>query len=116
MSRRDENYLALAGRYGSKRRDMRTFHVGAVGLRADGAVVYARNEAKERQAGDAHAEARLAQKLDVGAEVWVARVSREDGSMKIAKPCKHCERALRRRGVRRVVYTTGPNTFDWLLL
>lgn len=96
---------------GSK--DVRTFLLGAVGLRADGVFVSSRNIPAPEATFERnhHAETRLARKLTPGSTVWVARVARRDGSWAMAKPCRGCERRLRIAGVSRIVYTIGPN--EW---
>ena len=99
--------------------DMREALIGAVGERADGAVVFARNEAvletesnpgQRWSFGPAHAEWRLAKKLDTGAVVYVARM-RKDGTLAMARPCPGCERVLRSRKVSRVYYTVNQTTY-----
>ena len=110
---KDYNRLRLeeAARLAARDRDGRSYFVGAVGLRRDGARVAARNGHARFPEPAAHAEARLCQKLDVGATVWVARMT-SGGRWALAKPCPHCEVTLRRRGVARVVYTTGPDSYE----
>jgi len=116
MSRKEDlGLLEQAARLGSKRKDERSFWVGALGLRADGAFVSSYNGAARDKCAMIHAETRLCSKLDVGAIVWVARASR-NGDLAMAKPCHNCERMLRRRGVRKVVYSTGPDSFEVLQL
>lgn len=112
-----ESFLQKAIDFATKRKDARCFFVGAVGIRADGAVVRARNEAAERRLPCAHAEARLIKKLGKGSPVvYVARYSPGQKSWALAKPCPDCERALKRAHVKRVVFTTGPNTFEEMRL
>lgn len=113
---KDLQMLHRAAAVASKRRDQRSFLVGAVGLRADGALVHAHNGADTDVSATIHAEVRLSKKLDVGATVWVARAARLNGQLALAKPCPNCERVLRRNGVRRVVYSTGPDSFEVLNL
>jgi hypothetical protein len=93
--------------------DIRTYLLGAVGLRADGVVVSSPNIPSRDFTNERsnHAEVRLARKLTLGSTVWVARVARKDGSWAMAKPCRGCERRLRATGVERIVYTIGPN--EW---
>jgi tRNA(Arg) A34 adenosine deaminase TadA len=96
-------------------RDERTFWVGAVGVRTDGALVTARNGAVRGVSMSAgvpkscrwHAEGRLVRKLDKGSTVYVARVLRQDFTFTLAKPCVLCERRLRSHGVRTVYYSVG---------
>jgi hypothetical protein len=99
--------------------DRREARLGAIGERADGVVVFARNSAvldtegnggEPWSFGPAHAEWRLAKKLDTGAVVYVARV-KKDGTIAMARPCGGCERVLRSRKVSRVYYTVNPTTY-----
>ena len=113
MAMRDFDLLWEAARLAFKRKDMRSHYVGAIGWRADGTRVRAHNSPAPEKEPSIHAEARLVHKLDVGATVWVARMSRI-GQLALAKPCPNCERALRGRGVRRVYYSTGPDSFEFL--
>jgi len=89
--------------------DRREHRIGAVGLRADGAVVTARNGSCPNglRAPSAHAEARLARKLDWGSIVFVARASK-NGDLALAEPCKRCRQVLRQRGVAKVYYSMDP--------
>lgn len=91
--------------------DLRSFLLGAVGLRADGVFVSSRNIAAPDCAPQHHAEARLVRKLTPSSCVWVARVRRKDGDWGLAKPCPGCQRLLRSSGVKRVVYTIAPG--EW---
>lgn len=115
MARKDLDLLSQAARLGSKRKDERSFWVGALGLRADGTFVASYNGAARDKCPHIHAETRLCSKLDVGATVWVARAAR-NGDLAMAKPCPNCERVMRNKGVRRVVYSTGPASFEVMQL
>lgn len=110
MPIRDTDRLTEAAAIAARHSDRRTYLVGAVAVRRDGALVRSRNGAPKYPNQPSHAEARLAAKLDVGATVWVARITR-GGIVALAKPCPNCETLLRRRGVRRVIYTTGPDSY-----
>jgi tRNA(Arg) A34 adenosine deaminase TadA len=90
----------------------RDFFLGAVGLRKDGAAVIARNQtAVGERFLSGHAEARLARKLGVFADmVLVVRITKNN-QYAMAKPCKYCENILRSRNVKRVFYTTGSDPF-----
>lgn len=112
---RDRNYLYKAALVASKRKDQRSFWVGAIGRRSDGVHVCSYNGAAQNKCAEIHAEARLCLKLDVGATVWVARMSK-NGEMANAKPCPNCERILRKKGVKKVIYTTGPTEYEVLNL
>jgi len=103
--------FAEARKFATRIRDERTYYLGAYGIRADSARVRARNGAALYLAPEAHAEVRLCRKLDRGAVVYVARISRIDGGYRIAKPCANCRKALKQRGVSRVYYTIGPNEY-----
>lgn len=85
----------------------RRWRLGAVGVRADGVIVQARNGAAIGPTPAAHAEGRLAAKLTPGSVVFVARVLRKDGTAALAKPCKSCQALLKAAGVVRVYYTTA---------
>ena len=56
----------------------------------------------------AHAEARLARKLDVGSKVFVTRVNKR-GDWRLARPCPNCFRVLWAKGVQTIWWTTGKN-------
>ena len=91
--------------------DPRSYVLGAVGLRRDGLIVVARNVSSSEVMTSHHAEARLCKKLTWASEVWVTRVTR-DGHFAMSKPCVYCMNALLARGVKRIVYTTGPNRWE----
>ena len=93
--------------------DIRTFFLGAVGIRKDGVLVTSRNVASREVALSHHAEARLTRKLTPDSEVWVARV-RKNGEWAMARPCESCQKRLRTSGVKRVTYTIEPN--EWGIL
>jgi len=107
-----ERMIELATGIACRRRDRREFLLGAVGIRSDGAIVMSRNEASAVPQPDAHAEARLARKLDHGATVFVARVLGSSGELAMAKPCHSCEMRLRSRGVKKVFYTDHEGTIQ----
>lgn len=97
--------LKMAAAMAVLKDDKRTHRLGAVGLRKDGTIVASSNAPNTEPLWATHAEARLVQKLDVGATVFVARVMK-DGSWAMAKPCHDCMLMLCGRGVRRVFWTT----------
>ncbi len=87
--------------------DMRLHAIGAVGIRKDGAIVRSRNGSSKIPLPEAHAEARLCDKLDFGTPyVFVARV-RKDGTYGMSKPCQDCAIKLKMKGVKRVYFTTN---------
>jgi tRNA(Arg) A34 adenosine deaminase TadA len=96
------NLAAGAALNGKKR----NFLVGAVGIRSDGTLVAAVNSIVQVPTPSAHAESRLCRKLDYGATVYVARITKT-GDIALSKPCPRCEGALRAHGVKKVYYTIG---------
>lgn len=95
--------------------DPRCFRLGAVGLRSDGVIVYARNGSGSSPTPSGHAEARLARKLDAGSTVYVARIL-ADGTWAMAKPCPRCMPRLRAKRVKRVYYTIANNQFGGIII
>ncbi len=92
-----------------KKIDRRQFLLGAVGVRSDGAIVTAYNGAvREGKLLQAHAEARLSKKLDLGSVVFVVRVNRKR-QWRLAKPCAGCRAILKNKGVVSVYFTVKPN-------
>lgn len=95
------------------REDRRNFQLGAIGFRADGAKVAARNGSVrigEIYSGGwsyahAHAERKLCKKMDHGGIVYVARVSKQDGTLKNSRPCYDCMLALRAKKVLKCYYS-----------
>lgn len=90
-------------------KDHRLFLLGAVGVRNDGTVVFSRNGAVRtdtpRAFPAAHAETRLLRKMDRGGIVYVARVSKIDGRMLMARPCKDCMAVLKAHKIRKIYYS-----------
>ena len=89
---------------------LRNYQVGAAALRKDGTFVAACNgcihsDRVPSKVPYVHAEARLARKLDVGAIVCVVRLSKA-GEYKLAFPCPRCFALLKRRGVKRIYFST----------
>lgn len=121
-------YLKLAAKYAvsKSKNDERTYLLGAIGIREDGAIVHSKNEAVfdtfTAQTGDevyrkiphAHAEARLAKKLGFSATVYVARVAKGTRELAMARPCEICQNILRAYRVKRVFYTISPNRWGML--
>ena len=105
-------YMNLAAKEAVRRTDRRTFRHCAIGRRSDGVLVISPNGSTGTPTKRGHAEFRLSRKLDFGVGiVFVVRVDRF-GRWANSKPCFSCQVALRSKGVRKVVFTTGPNTFD----
>jgi len=93
-------------------KDWRGFWLGAVGIRKDGTMVYSKNGTFFSTAVDdyqaipqVHAEGRVLRKMDFGGTLYVARVSREDRSLKMARPCRMCQVRIKSKGIKKVYYT-----------
>jgi cytidine deaminase len=99
--------------------DQRSFWLGCIGIREDGVMVSAKNGAVEFQntienyqlVPSSHAEGRVLRKLGKGGVVFVARVSRKDGSLVMARPCGMCQVRLRAFKVRKVYYTINDTQY-----
>ncbi len=95
---------SIFAKSGDARRD---YQLGAIGIRADGAFVLSRNEGTKVRTFPAHAEARLIRKLGKNATMVIVVRIAKDGKLAMAKPCVHCEQALRNLNVKKVYYTTA---------
>lgn len=95
--------------------DIRSYRLGAVGLRADDVIVASRNLPAQDCIPEHHAETRLVRKLTRGSVVWVARIGRT-GAWRMARPCKGCENCLRASGIKRIVYTVSPGEWESIIL
>jgi tRNA(Arg) A34 adenosine deaminase TadA len=107
-------YLRMAARISIKGNWRRKAHIGCLAVRGDGTIVQSWNGCSTDVCPTAHAEARLARKLDAGSVVYVARVRRDNGKMAMSKPCAHCERILKNRGVKRIEYSINEHEFGIL--
>ena len=103
--------------------DPRGFWIGAVGIRNDGTIVTSRNGAVEFQSSvqnhqlmpHSHAEGRCLRKLGKHGTIYVARVSKQDHSLKLAKPCGMCRTLLRSAKVEQVYYSIDNHSYGlWL--
>lgn len=99
-----------------ERYDNRSFCLGAVGLRKDGVLVTAKNIAAANIVPTHHAEARVVRKLTPDSVVWVARVLRSTGEWTTSRPCSSCQGRMRFAGVKKVVYTIGPDEWGTIQL
>lgn len=93
----------------------RQYRLGAVGIRSDGVIVTSNNVPCRQQQKSAHAEARLARKLNHDSVVFVARILRS-GIRVNARPCLNCQKILTRRGITRVYYTISDSEYGVLNL
>ena len=107
-------YLRMAARISIKGNWRRKAHIGCLAVRKDGVIVQSWNGSATDVCPTAHAEARIAKKLDFGSVVYIARVRRDNGKMAMSKPCPHCERILKNRGVSRVEYSINDNEYGVL--
>lgn len=106
-------YFEIAGRMATSKDDRRTYRIGCLAIRNDGAKVRARNESSRVPTPYAHAEARISTRIDHGAIVYIARV-KNNGEFGMAKPCKNCIRFLRSKKVKRAYYTTGASSWGFI--
>lgn len=102
-----KRFFDLARKIGIKGDDRR-YYLGAVGIRRDGVTVVSNNIPNMHPEPQAHAEARLTKKLDRGSVVYVVRVSKK-GDFTSSKPCKHCQRMMKARKVKRCYYSISGN-------
>jgi len=99
--------------------DLRSFWLGAVGIRRDGATVYARNGAVSFSSSvqminvnvNSHAETRLLRKLGKDGVIFVSRVLRKDRSLAMARPCPDCQQKIRAHRVKKVYYTINDSQY-----
>lgn len=110
MDKKIFQYLRVAANIARKKKDQRTFFLGAVGIRKDGVIVQSFNAPSFQPSPCGHAEARLVRKLDVGATVYVARI-KADGTFGSAKPCHNCQKVLKQKGVKKVYYSIDDESY-----
>jgi len=89
----------------------RSFLLGAVAIRRDQAVVQSSNGIGYFPCKLAHAEARVLKKAGKNSIVYVARVSRKDGSLVLARPCESCQSMMIRSCVKKCYYTISDNEY-----
>ncbi|MFA5758688.1 MAG: hypothetical protein WC942_04925 [Clostridia bacterium] len=89
---------------------LRKHCLGAIGVRRDGVIVKSSNLPNRLPEIHAHAEARVVRKLGWGGTVYVVRVKR-DGTLALARPCKHCQGIMRSNGVRHCYYSISDTEF-----
>lgn len=103
--------------------DLRSFWLGAIGIRRDGVVVSSRNGAVSFSSSvqminvnvTSHAETRLLRKLGKDGVIFVSRVLRKDRSLAMARPCPDCQLKIRAHRVKKVYYTINNNQYGlWL--
>lgn len=82
------------------------YHVVAIALRDDGAMVHSVNLPTRFPDPKAHAEARVLRKAGLGATLYVLRFTRK-GKLVMAKPCADCMKMITALRVKDVYYS------DW---
>ena len=90
--------------------DCRQYRFGAVGIRKDGTIVISRNIPTRCPEPRAHAESRIARKLNKGSIIYVIRIDRKN-NLTMARPCKSCQRVMLRKGVKKVYYSINPQEY-----
>lgn len=111
MRKKIFHYFEICAAVTTKVKDRRNFLLGAIGIRSDGAIVKSFNGHSHAPNNRAHAEYRLAQKLDVGSVVYIVRIRVGDGKLAIAKPCDRCQKVLKAKGVKKIFYSIGENEY-----
>ncbi len=99
--------------------DKRSFWLGCVGIREDGAVVSSRNGSTAFSSSvehyqlvpSSHAEGRVLRKLGKNGIIFVARIAKKDGSRQMSCPCVMCAVRIRGFGVKKVYYTINPKQY-----
>lgn len=99
--------------------DKRHFFIGAVGLRADGAQVVARNGAvqfyeqikRNQLLPGSHAETRCLKKMNCGGTLYVARIAKLNGEFAMSRPCLICRNHIKAKHVDKVYYTIDNNHY-----
>ena len=117
MKKKVWKYLIQAGKSAKATKsdcDKRTYYVGCIAIRDDGAIVHSRNGSSYIPTPYAHAEARVSTRIDHSATVFVARV-KGSGEFCMAKPCSNWVRFLRSKMVKIVYFTTGPTNWDFIV-
>jgi hypothetical protein len=110
MQRSVKKHFDLAAKVAVKPDDCRTYRLGCIGYRSDGAMVQSPNGPTPVPMREMHAELRVSRKLDYGATVYVVRVLR-DGSFGKAMPCAPCLKALKSKKVKKVYFTISSEDY-----
>lgn len=107
--------LQMAAKASRMKRDARTFYHAAIGIDKDGDFVCALNVSAHAPAPHLHAERRVIAKANKITTIYVVRTT-ANGDWALSKPCAHCEKAIKNAGIKRVVYSTGPNSYQVVML
>lgn len=104
--------LRLAAEVANECRLKKSYKLGAVAIRSrDQVIVKALNGAATEPCGWAHAEARALRKAGLEAVLYVARISRKDGQLAMARPCNKCFALLKSYRVKRCVYSIDEESY-----
>jgi len=115
MNRKIFSFFEIAGKIASSKDDGRSFLLGSIAIRKDGAIVKALNGPSQEPNRLAHSEYRISRQLDIGATVYVARVRLMDGSFGMARPCSSCMKVLRSKRVAKIYYTINDNEYGIII-
>lgn len=93
--------------------DKRNFWLGCIGIRNDGTIVSSKNGSASfsstvenyQLVPTSHAEGRVLRKLGKNGTLFVARVSKKDRSLTIARACGMCRVQIKAAKVKKVYYT-----------
>lgn len=116
MLRKIFNYFEIAAKTAESKIDQRHFLLGAVAIRADGAIVKSLNRPCQNRNRLAHAEKLITRKLDYGSTVYVARVRLDNGTFGMARPCPDCLKAMISMNVKKIYYTISSIEFGTIYL
>lgn len=116
MRREIFDYFNIAAKLTIAKKDERSFLIGSIARRSDGALVSAINSASEYPNRLLHSEYKISKKCDVGSVIYVCRVRLLDGTFGTARPCQPCRKCLISRGVSKVYYTISQNEFGTINL
>jgi tRNA(Arg) A34 adenosine deaminase TadA len=105
MNRKILSFFEIAARTACSKHDNRSFLIGAIGIRSDGAMVRSLNSPTENKNRKAHAECKLSRKLDYRSEVYVARVRMDNFEFATARPCVDCQKILKSKKITKIYYT-----------
>ena len=103
--------------------DRRNFWLGCIGIRKDGVLVSAKNGATQyydtvpnyQLIPNSHAEGRVLRKLGSGGLLYVARVSRNNTGLVMARPCEICQVRIKAARIKKVYYSINQECYGlWL--
>lgn len=109
--RRIVAFFEAAAQAAVSKEDVRSFLIGAIGRRADGAMVRSLNGPTPHKNRTIHAEYKLSKKLDAGATVYIVRVRKDTGEFAMARPCDNCLKVLRSKFVKKIYYSISPSEY-----